>query len=312
MCGLCHVSAYCSKACVLHDYYRHRHECKLHCPRLKLLQDFERCIAPGVRIKHTSYPQLGLGMFARRAYKPGDRILEDVVQYDVDKICRIGRILRYIRAVDVDGSFKKNADQQIKMTKGCHGFWSLFINHSCLPNATVEMSECGNFLLVTAIRPIEPGHEICYAYFHAVYMPLELRSPLLRQILGRPCICLICLMARPALEYSYTEMWQVVQHAYGNQPYEVFEHSDGKVDVDLTYAIANRIIDIALSLFGVNLRAADPWLAYIYNAVIKYVEDAHKINPSKTLSKLLAVLRKDGEVASDYLGFCTSMNIKLI
>lgn len=308
-CGLCHVTAYCSKACVLHDYYRHRYECKLHCPRLQLFQDFERCQAPGLRIKHTGYRQLGVGVFSRRAYNPGDRIIEDVVQHAEETPCRCARIMKYVRPLNTDGAFKRNSEQQLRMTKGYHGFWSLFFNHSCMPNAIIEVSDCRKFLLVTAIKSIDPGHEICFSYFRASYIPLSLRSPSLIKVLGRPCICLVCLMAKPMLEQGFNEMWHVVRHAYGGVPYELLEHQNGEVDLDLTYAIANRILDIAFALFGINLRAADPWLAYIYNAIVIYIEETIKLKSSDKMLEFLSVLRQDAAVASDYLGFCTNMTI---
>lgn len=311
MCARCHVTAYCSKFCILDDYRRHKRECKLHCPRLKLFQDFERFQPCSVRIKHTGMQEMGLGMYARKAFEPGERILEDTVHYaDGDSIIPV-HLAQHIEIIDKEKKYVDHAVQHMVMADGRHGFWTLFINHSCLPNSILELSDCKQFILLTAIHPISAGSQISVSYFRAVYTPLRIRTPILNRILGRPCICFPCLSPQIYTESACEELWNVMQHNYGVRRYEVLEFTSGKIDADLVFAVANRIIDIALMILGANLRAADPWLSYVYHAVLIYVEEAHRRTGAKVLSDYLVILRQDAATVSEHLGFCTSMLVNI-
>lgn len=309
MCGRCHAAAYCTKACILEDYARHQRECKLHCPRLKLFQDFERCHTAKVRIKHTGINAMGLGMYARKAFSPGERIIEDVVHYTGEHETIPAHVTEYADIINSGNKHNEQPSVAMCVADKSYGFWTRFINHSCIPNSVIELSECKKYILVTAIHPISAGRQITVSYFHAVYTPLRIRTPILKRILGKPCICMPCLIPQPSAETIREELWNVMQHNYGVRRYEVLEINPGRVDEDLVCAVANRIIDFAQALLGANLRASDPWLAYIYHAVLIYVEKAYKCTRSVDLKRYLLILRQDAAVTAEHLGFCTSMLI---
>lgn len=311
MCARCHVTAYCTRRCGLDDYTRHKRECKLHCPRLVLFQKLQRCQAPPVSIKHTGIRSLGIGMFARKEFLPGHRVLEDAVQYNRDTDLCLHDIMEYVKIVNEGDAHILHTKQFLSMTEGCIGFWTLFINHCCLPNCIIELSECKKFILLTAIRKIIPGEQLTISYFRAVYTPKRIRGPIIERILGTPCVCASCLFTQPFTEQGCEELWLVMQHHYGVKKYKKLEVPRRKIDDDLVLGIANRIIDIAHMILGCNLRASDPWLVYIYHAMIVYLENVYKKCRSKIISDYLSILKQDFAVSSENLGFCSSMTAQI-
>ncbi len=312
MCARCHVTAYCTRKCGLDDYNRHKRECKLHCPRLVLFQNFQRCQAPPVSIKHTGIRGMGVGMFARKEFLPGHRIIEDVVQFNKETDLFPHNIMKYVDLVNENDAHILHTKQFLSMTDGCIGFWTLFINHCCLPNCVIELSECKKFILLTAIRKIIPGEQLSVAYFRAVYTPKRIRGPIIEKILGTPCVCASCLFTQPYTEQACEELWLVMQHYYGVKKYKVLEIRRRKIDVDLVLGVVNRIIDIAHMILGCNLRASDPWLVYIYHAMIIYLESIYKKCHSKSISDYLAILKQDFAVSSENLGFCSNTTVRII
>ncbi len=312
-CLQCHIRVYCTTKCFFNDFERHQFECALHCPRLQLFQDFEKYFAPSVRIKHTGYKPLGFGMFARRAIAPGERVLEDsvhaVAQYISQDIV-IGDIEnevhldKYVRIVDVDGQFVNNIAALMFATQGYQGFWSSFINHSCMPNCIIEVSECHKYILITAIRPILPGGQIYVAYVGAAYAPLEVRTPILQQVLRGQCFCNTCVFPKPNIEIGRKTVWNVVQHANNFSTYKLLDVSVDALTPEMIRAISDRIITLSRAILGHSDQFADPWLAVVFYTMTLYVKAGIKKTRSKMLKRYLVELERDAKNAAKWLGFC--------
>lgn len=312
-CLKCHIRVYCSSKCFLNDFDRHELECSMHCPRLQLFQDFEKYFAPTVRIKHTGYKPLGFGMFARRAISPGERVLEDAIHGMAQYISQdvvIGdlentmHLDKYVRIVDIDGTFVRNAASIMFATHGYQGFWSSFINHSCIPNCILDISECRKYILVTAIRPILAGSQIYIAYAGAAHAPLAIRAPILEKILSGPCLCNTCVFPKPNIEIGRKTVWNVVQHANKCCTYKLLDISANELTPEIIRAIADRIIVLARAVLGFSDQYADPWLAVVLYTVTLYIKAGIKKTRSKMLKQYLVKIERDASNAAKWLGFC--------
>ena len=298
-CLKCHIRVYCSSKCYYSDFERHEMECVMHCPRLQLFQDFEKYFAPSVRIKHTGYKPLGFGMFARHNIAPGDRVIEDAIhcmaQYISDDVVigdleNTSHLNKYIRIVDIDGTFVRNTAALMFATQGYQGFWTSFINHSCIPNCVMEISECRKFILITAIRHIFAGSQIYVAYVGAAYAPLSVRAPILEKILDGPCFCNTCVFPKPNIELGRKSVWNVVQHANNFTTYKLLDVSANELTPEIIRAISDRIIALARAILGFSDQYSDPWLAVVFYTMTLYVKAGIKKTRSKMLRRYLVEL----------------------
>ena len=103
-----------------------------------------------VSIKRSS---AGLGLFATRAFKRGDFIIEytgeKITDAEADK--RGGKYLFVLKKnVVIDGKGRENTAR--------------YINHGCKPNAEAERDEDAGKIRILAKRKILPGDEITYDY----------------------------------------------------------------------------------------------------------------------------------------------------
>jgi uncharacterized protein len=104
----------------------------------------------GVTVKRSS---AGLGLFATKAFKKGQRIIE----YTGEKISaeeanrRGGRYLFELNdRWTLDGKGREHTAR--------------YINHSCVPNAYAELNAAETRVFIVAKQRIEPGEEITYHY----------------------------------------------------------------------------------------------------------------------------------------------------
>lgn len=323
ICATCYCVVYCDKICLLTDYERHEMECKLHCPRLWAYRRFERHSLQTVRFKHTGDPSRGMGMFARCRFAPGDRVLEDCVQFnsrlvndalETKDFSRFGYLEPYIMAIYGDlesggaDTFAMHSRQIMALTGGYQGSWSTIINHSCLPNCVMMASACKEFILVTAIRPIMPHEEITIAYGGIAYAPLRIRTPILTQLLGTPCQCDSCVHPTKAEEHARCIVWDVIQHSRGTIKTDLFALNRRISPVNVVN-ISNRIIDVARTLLGATPQYADPWLAMVECAVLEFVDSACKIIKSPSLFAHRQKLQRSTKETTNHLGICARILI---
>lgn len=324
VCSNCYCTSYCTPVCLVKDRARHKCECLLHSTRLWSFRRFERHSAQTVRYKHTGKADLGIGMFARRAFKPGERILEDCVQCDTEMIIaavdnkdfsKFAYIESFLTAIygaerlEDTKTFSLHTNQITGMTGGYMGSWSSLINHSCSPNCVMMVSECRQVLLLTAIRPIAQNDEITVAYTGYAYAPLSIRKPVLHLLLGQPCMCKLCVTPNQGEEHGRRVVWEVVQHSRNVTPTELFVLSK-ETPPKTVIAIAKNVIAIARSVLGATRRYSAPWLAIVECTVAGYLEDACELNPSP---KLLAYMRRTQQEAyttSQHVGVCTRLLMK--
>jgi uncharacterized protein len=95
----------------------------------------------------------GLGLFAARAYKKGDLVIEytgEVISDD-EAQRRGGRYLFELNDKwTIDGKGRENTAR--------------YINHSCKPNCYPELNDEETRVFIYAKRAIEPGEELTYNY----------------------------------------------------------------------------------------------------------------------------------------------------
>lgn len=122
----------------------------------------------GVSVKRSN---AGLGLFAARDFKKGERIIEYIGNRvpTGDK----GPINLYIfnvnKKIDIDGSPRWNTAR--------------YANHSCVPNA--EAVNDNNRIFIEAIKKIETGEEITYDYGKEYYEDILVKEK-------GGCRCLKC------------------------------------------------------------------------------------------------------------------------
>jgi SET domain-containing protein len=102
----------------------------------------------------------GLGLFATKDFKKGDRIIE----YVGNKVKEGSVDNRYIFAVnskwDIDGSPRSNVAR--------------YANHSCVPNAEAVNEDSRIF--IEAIKAIKAGEEITYDYGEAHFKEIIIKK----------------------------------------------------------------------------------------------------------------------------------------
>ncbi|MBP9821621.1 MAG: SET domain-containing protein [Candidatus Pacebacteria bacterium] len=93
----------------------------------------------------------GLGLFAARAFKRGERVIEyvgEIISTD-DANTRGGKYLFEINSkITIDGKARSNVAR--------------YINHGCKPNCEARTSK--NRVFIHAARAITPGEELTYDY----------------------------------------------------------------------------------------------------------------------------------------------------
>jgi hypothetical protein len=121
----------------------------------------------------------GLGGFALRWIRPGERIVEYVGE-------RISHEEADVRYDDNDGerhhTFLFTVDDDTVIDAAVDGNEARFINHSCDPNC--EAVDYGGRIFIEALRDIAPGEELFYDY------NFELDEPITPELRERyPCRC---------------------------------------------------------------------------------------------------------------------------
>lgn len=102
----------------------------------------------GVRVGRSS---AGLGLFATRAFKRGDRIIEytgRIISKDEEYTSRSKYLFEVSSRKTIDGQARNNLAR--------------YINHSCHPNCEPEIKRGRVF--IEALRKIKPGEELTYDY----------------------------------------------------------------------------------------------------------------------------------------------------
>lgn len=104
---------------------------------------------PGVVARRS---RAGLGLFATRPFKRGEKIIEYVGPLIPNKIAENITNNRYLFDVNsrwtIDGRGRDNIAR--------------YANHSCKPNAETDIR--GKHVFIYALRKIKPGEEITYDY----------------------------------------------------------------------------------------------------------------------------------------------------
>lgn len=102
----------------------------------------------GVRVGKSS---AGLGLFATRAYKKGERIIEYV-----------GRTLTNAEEYSSRSKYLFEVNKRKTIDGAARTNIARYINHSCTPNCEPEI-ERGR-IYIDAIKSIKPGEEFTYDY----------------------------------------------------------------------------------------------------------------------------------------------------
>ncbi|HEY0964428.1 MAG TPA: SET domain-containing protein [Candidatus Paceibacterota bacterium] len=105
----------------------------------------------------------GLGLFANREYKKGDRIIEYIGETVTEEEAnrRGGKYLFELNDnFTIDGKGRHNTAR--------------YINHSCKPNAYPELTEDEKQVFIFAKKTIKPGEEITYNY-GKFYFDMEIK-----------------------------------------------------------------------------------------------------------------------------------------
>ncbi len=112
-----------------------------------------------MKIKKLTYPEgirvgkasAGLGLFATRAYKKGERIIEYVgrtLTNAEEYSSRSKYLFEVNKRKTIDGAVRTNIAR--------------YINHSCKPNCEPEIER--GHIYIDAIKNIKAGQEFCYDY----------------------------------------------------------------------------------------------------------------------------------------------------
>lgn len=119
----------------------------------------------GVRVGRAS---AGLGLFATRPYKKGERVIEyfgRVIAPEEEYTSRSKYLFEVNKRKTIDGATRKN--------------FARYINHSCRPNCEPEIEK--GRIFIDAIRNIQPGDEFTYdygkEYFNEHIKPFGCRCP---------------------------------------------------------------------------------------------------------------------------------------
>jgi hypothetical protein len=95
----------------------------------------------------------GLGVFALKAIKPGQRLLEFT-----GPVIRGDALEAALESIDVDGFLQISSDSYIGLSGGLDDF----VNHACEPNCGLQFLDSG--IVLTAIRAISADEEITFDY----------------------------------------------------------------------------------------------------------------------------------------------------
>lgn len=322
-CYSCYCVVYCGKVCRLKDYERHEHECEMHSPRLWSYRRFERFAAQSVRFKHTGDPVLGVGMFARQAFAPGARILEDCVQFTSQMITDALQskdysdfyyIESFLEAIYGDKGFSdpdlfaRHSNQITGITGGYQGSWTSLINHSCSPNAVMMVSDCKRYILITAIRSIARGEEVTLAYSGVAYAPKNIRTPLLTQLLGHPCVCRACKTPSKE-EHARHVVWSVIQHSRAAFHSDMFVLSKRSTATSVI-SIADRVLHVAQNLLGEVPEYSSPWMSVVACSVVEYLNRACKMIKSVQLHSYKNRCSEQTKILSSQVGVCARLLLK--
>ncbi|MEK7604622.1 MAG: SET domain-containing protein [Patescibacteria group bacterium] len=107
-----------------------------------------RVIPEGVRVGRSS---AGLGLFATRSFKKGERIIEyfgRVISKEEEYSSRSKYLFEIHSRKTIDGATRENIAR--------------YINHSCKPNCEPELVR--GRIFIDAIKTIKPGDEFTYDY----------------------------------------------------------------------------------------------------------------------------------------------------
>lgn len=102
----------------------------------------------GVRVGRSS---AGLGLFATRAYKKGERVIEyfgRTISTAEEYSSRSKYLFEVNKRTTIDGAARENIAR--------------YINHSCRPNCEPEIER--GHIFIDAIKHIRPGDEFTYDY----------------------------------------------------------------------------------------------------------------------------------------------------
>lgn len=112
-----------------------------------------------MRRKKPGYPEgvvvkrarAGLGLFAARPYKKGERIIEyfgRIISREEEYTSRSKYLFEVSARKTIDGATRSNIAR--------------YINHSCRPNCIPEIRQ--GRVYIEALRGIKPGEELAYDY----------------------------------------------------------------------------------------------------------------------------------------------------
>jgi len=107
----------------------------------------------GVRVGRSS---AGLGLFATRSYKKGERIIEYV-----------GRTLSTAEEYSSRSKYLFEVSSKKTIDGAARSNIARYINHSCIPNCEPEIERGRVF--IDAIKPITVGEEFVYDYGEEYY-----------------------------------------------------------------------------------------------------------------------------------------------
>ena len=102
----------------------------------------------GIRVGRSS---AGFGLFATRAYKKGERVIEyfgRTISTAEEYSSRSKYLFEVNKRRTIDGATRKN--------------FARYINHSCKPNCEPEIER--GHIYIDAIKGIKPGEEFTYDY----------------------------------------------------------------------------------------------------------------------------------------------------
>ena len=118
----------------------------------------------------------GLGLFAARAYKKGERVIEYVGEIisEAEAQRRGGKYLFELNdAFTIDGKGRQNIAR--------------YINHSCKPNCYPELTDDETQVFIFTKRAVAPGEEFTYNY-GPYYFKMEIKP--------HGCRCAACALKK--------------------------------------------------------------------------------------------------------------------
>lgn len=117
----------------------------------------EGSAGPGIVVRKSGVH--GRGVYAQRAYEPGER----VVEYKGELITWKEALRRHPHdPQDPNHTFFFHIDDQRVIDGKVNGNSARWINHACDPNC--EADEVDGRIFIKALRPIAPGEELFYDY----------------------------------------------------------------------------------------------------------------------------------------------------